>query len=95
MKIISSVAWRDWKPLRAYHAGTPVRFRHAVHQMFTPDDLFIINDVCSTYRPGMGKYDGKIGVTHLKTGKLSYVDPERDCCHIEAVVKLEEENCPC
>lgn len=95
MKVISSVAWRDWKPVSAYHAGTPLRFKHAFHQSFRPDDIFIVNAVCSSYRPENRQYDGKVAVTHLKTGKLSYVAADRDCCHVDAVVRLDEEDCSC
>jgi hypothetical protein len=93
MKIISSVSFRDWKPLRNYHAGTPIRFRLAFHQDNDRGDLFMVNAVTSCYRPDRGQYEGKIAVTHLKTGKLSYVDPERDCTLVEAYVKLEEDGC--
>ena len=93
MRIISSDRERDWHRLGAYHAGTPVRFRRAFHDKHKQDDVFIVNAVCSSYRPDDYKYTGKIAVTNLRTGDLAYVCPDRECTTIQAIVRLEEEAC--
>lgn len=92
MRIISSYSERLWSPLEAYKAGTPIRFRHPPHDKHDPKDVFIVNAVCSSYRPERNSgYVGKIAVTNLRTGELAYVCKERDCTSIQAIVRLEEE----
>jgi len=92
VKIISSAGTRDWRRVDAYCPGSCVQFQTSFHQSYRPNDLFIINSVCTSYLPEQVKYREKIAVTHLKTGKLSYLAPDRLCCLVDAYVRLEE-NC--
>lgn len=90
MRIISSICFRQWDTLGTFKSGTPVRFKNAFHEKHNPDDVFIVNAVCSSYRPEDHKYQGKICVTNLRTGEIAYVDSRRDAAFIECYVKLEE-----
>lgn len=93
MRIISSVSDRNWKPLSHYKGGTPVRFRCAFHQDNRPEDVFMVNSICSGYRPDREKYNGKMVVTKLSNGRVSYVDPDREVSVVDCHVRLEEMTC--
>jgi hypothetical protein len=80
--------FHDWTPVKAFHGGTPVRFQTAFHEKHKPEDLFIVNAVCSSYRPKDYKYTGKICVTNLRTGDIAYVEPDRSCVHVNCRVEM-------
>ncbi|MCK5644861.1 MAG: hypothetical protein KAJ19_28940 [Gammaproteobacteria bacterium] len=90
MKIISSVSDRNWKRLCKYKGGTPVRFRKSFNSDDRRDDVFIVNAVCDTYRPSSRCHEGKICVTKLEDGRVSYVDSDREVSVVDCYVKLEE-----
>lgn len=90
MRIISSVSDRNWKRLCKYKSGTPVRFRKSFNSDDRRDDVFIVNAVCSSYRPAGSCCDGKIAVTKLDDGRMSYVDPDREVSIVDCNVRLEE-----
>lgn len=91
MRICESVQEQMWSPLEAYKAGTPVRFRTAPHDKHRQMDLFIVNAVCGSYRPEDRKYRGKICVSNLRTGEIAYIDKDRQCTSIAAVVQIDGE----
>ena len=73
-------------------AGGCVRFLHPFHQDYSRADRYIVNDIISSYRPHSSKHEGKTGVTNLTTGKLSYVEPTRECIFLpDAEVVTNEE----
>jgi len=90
MRITRYNANRHWVPIHTVAAGESVEFKHVFHQDCKPDDIFIVNDVCMSYRPGDYHYTGKIPVTNLRTGKLSYVDKGRQSALISSEVVLDE-----
>lgn len=90
MRIISSYSERVWDTLGTFKSGTPIRFKSPVHDKHRLDDIFIVNAVCSSYRPEDPKYNGKIAITNIRTGALAYVEQRRHCAFIECYVKLEE-----
>lgn len=91
MRICDSYRCKKWRELEGVQAGTPIQFRTTFHQDNRRDDIFIVNAVSSTYRPADGKYRGKIGVTNLRSGHLSYVSETREIQVIDAEVMIERE----
>lgn len=89
MKISDSYRARHYRPLGNCKGGTPVLFKCAFHDKHDPDDPFIVNAVCSSYRPDKPQYRGKIAVTNLRTGELAYVDNDRPCERLDAEVIVE------
>lgn len=91
MKIVNENDDRFWDPLETYKGGTPVVFKHSFHQKFDDGDLFVVNSVNHSYRPADPKYNGKISVTHVKTGEISYLEKTRDCRVANAHVVIQRE----
>lgn len=90
MRIVRHDANRHWVPIHAIVAGASVEFKYAFHQDCKPGDIFIVNEVCMSYRPGDYHYAAKIPVTNLRTGKLSYVDKGRQAAVVSSEVVLDE-----
>lgn len=89
MRIMETKPFIDWAPAESFKSGTPVRFEHAFHQKHRPEDLFIINEICGSYRPAdQSKYKYKIGVTNLRTGELAYVERDRRCAYVPSRVEI-------
>ncbi len=81
-----------WAPLDSFVEGAVVRFNSRFNNTFELDDIFIINQVCSTYQPFHGRTsEGKIAVTNLRTGDLSYVHDQREVRSIACHVHIEED----
>ncbi len=94
MRIIQRDPGILWSPLEAFKAGTPVLFASPFHDKHDEKDIFLINAVCTSYRPEQRKYERKICVSNLRTGDIAYVDKDRRCV-VAKVVVTQEENCAC
>lgn len=88
MKIVNNN--RSTKRLEQQKAGTVVQFNKQFHQDYPPNDLYIVLDVCESYkdRSDKGFRTNKTGITNLSTGKLSFVDPQREVTIMNAEVKV-------
>jgi len=76
--------------LASIDAGVPIRFEAQFHQDMRLDDLFVVLDICSTYRPRGNDYDCKMGIANLRTGKLSYLDRGKRCRIVDCSVVVTE-----
>jgi len=88
MRVVNRKPQTLWDRLSIFKPGTPVMFRSAFHEKHSPDDVFIVNAVCISYRPEDRKYHAKICVTNLRTGHIGYVDKDRSCCCAQAHVVM-------
>lgn len=88
MRICDSYGSRCRSTLCNVGHGKSVKFDQSFHQDMSCDQPFIVNQVCSSYRPEEAKYNGKVGVTNLRTGKLSYVDGSRKVEVLDAEVHI-------
>lgn len=74
--------------------GGPFRFKHCLAQKHKVDDVFLVVEVCSSYRPGDYKgrdnYSDKMPVVNVRTGALAYVSKDRPCYRINAEVCVGE-----
>lgn len=93
MRIVKGEDRVMYSPLEAFKAGTPVRFAAPFHDKHAATDLFIVNGVCSSYRPEDRKYRGKVCVTNLRSGEIAYVDRDRRCICVDVVVAPEGNAC--
>ena len=78
--------------LHKIREGQTLRFINNLALKHESDDVFIRNEVCSSYRPrttsGRESCPGKIAVTNLRTGALAYVERTRAVEAVEAEVCL-------
>ena len=86
-KCSNSIHLRD-----AIH-GDVVQFCGALHNKHEHDDYFIVNEVCSTYRPERhlkrrSYASAAIALTNLRTGSLAYLDPDREIIAIDCELQL-------
>lgn len=88
MRICDSYGSRCMQELCNVGAGKSVKFEHVFHQDYSPNDVFMVNQVASGYRPEEAKYNGKVGVSNLRTGKLSYVEGSRKVEILDAEVHI-------
>ena len=92
MQVISERSCTQWKYLHTVKSGSVVRFKHSFHQgNCNPEDIFLVNQVISGYRPQKAQYDCKLGVTNLRSGNLSYVERDREIEMLVAHVVIERD----
>ena len=89
MRIVRCGKHRCWINLEHVGDGSSVEFRQPFHQETCDGDVFIVTKVCSSYWPDSVCRD-KVAVTNLRTGKISYVDAEREVVKVHAKVQLSE-----
>lgn len=78
MRIMYNKNQQSCVRLHTVQGGVLIRFKDAFHQTnCRPDDLFIVNSVSGCYRPEKDQYRGKIAVTNVFTGHMSYLDKNR------------------
>ena len=84
---VSNRKCRNWRSLRDVRKGTAVQFKCQFHQDMCTDDLYIVIDA-SAYP----NHDNqcKMAVVNLRTGRLSYVNSEREIEAINATVCIDE-----
>ena len=80
------------KELHSVKEGQTLRFINNLASKHEPNDVFIRNEICSSYRPrttsGIESCPGKIAVTNLRTGALAYVERTRAVEVVKAEVCL-------
>lgn len=80
--------------LSCVEQGQTLRFRARLAQKHQSNDIFIIVEVCDSYRPadyrGVDRYAGKVPVVNLRTGALAYVANARPCYRVNAECLVEE-----
>jgi len=90
MKIIEAKCPAHLALSRIAEGGT-LRFKAILNTKHKDDDVFIVNEVCSSYRPkdtyGKDKCTGKMAITNLRTGALCYADKSRPVYPVNAEVR--------
>jgi hypothetical protein len=79
-----------WRPVANVSAGKACQFQREFHQEHERDDVFMRLNVCSSYKDQNHRNRDKIGVVNLRTGKLSFVCPEREVRDVDAEVWLDD-----
>ncbi len=77
-----------WTELGQVGCGSSVTFRRPFHQEVCENEVFIVTKVCSSYWPDRVDSCNKTAVTNLRTGKISYVDSEREVTKVHARVHI-------
>jgi hypothetical protein len=88
MRIVRCSTQPCWTALGQVGKGSSVSFRRSFNDESCDSDVFIVNNVCSSYWPDrVGAC--KTAVTNLRTGKISYVDGDREVTKVHAQVHVE------
>jgi len=88
MQIVRCSKQACYKALGHVGTGSSVCFRRPFNGE-AEGEVFIVTKVCSSYWPERVDACDKTPVTNLRTGKLSYVDSQRDVMMMHAQVTLE------
>ncbi len=93
MKVIDERNIGNWRDLESASPGAPIQFKDSFHGTnCRPDDVFIVNSMSGCYRPAKHEYRGKVAITNIRTGHMSYLEKDRavrfinvectitDCC---------------
>jgi len=91
MKVVNQRSKHSYKHVGNCKAGATVQFNKQFCQDYPPNDLYLVLDVCSSYdyRTSTGFLSNKIGIANLATGKLSFVNPDREVTIMNAEVNVD------
>ena len=85
MKVIRKGGARQCQQLKWVKSGTAVQFIKVFNGKYTLKEIFMVMDMGS-YDSDYKNHIGKIGVTSLVSGRLSFVNPQREVIEINAEV---------
>ena len=78
MKCIEQIAMRHRHLLRNVHQGQIIKFVEKFHVNMSTCTPYMVGRVSDTYVPVEYKHQCKIPVMQMRTGNISFVDPDRE-----------------